>query len=83
MLKIPPKEAKAIKNLDDFDKYMVEMQEKVPITSTGTDFLTKAKIEFLWRYYGATLGYKDHFSKFQEMTIYMANPLPKIIIDPN
>jgi ankyrin repeat protein len=69
LLQISIKEAKAIHNLDDFDKYMYIIHKEM--TRNTKHISLEWKIEFLWKYYGATLGYKDHFPRFQELTIYM------------
>ena len=68
-LEIPLIEAKAIHNLDDFDKYIYEIHKN--IAGNPELFVFQSKVTFLWKYYGATLGYQDHFRRFQEMTDYM------------
>jgi ankyrin repeat protein len=76
LLEISLPDAKAIKNLDDFDKYIYKMHKDVlnhrisqeAVSKLETTLLQR-KFEFLWRYYGGTLGYKDHFSRFQELTV--------------
>jgi len=71
LLKIHIAEAKNIHNLDDFDIYIFEMHKE--ILNGEYNFLLAKKTEFLWRYYGATLGYNDHSSRFQELTVSMAS----------
>ena len=70
LLGISVRQAKAIHNLDDFDKYMFEIHEKM--ASAQKSNLKSEQVEFLWRYYGATMGYKDHTRRFQETTLYMS-----------
>jgi hypothetical protein len=70
LLKISQEKAKEIQNLDDFDKYMYEIHKEMDNNNKPTILMEK-KIEFLWRYYGATLGYKDHSRRFQQLTTYM------------
>ena len=70
LLKITLTKAKEIKNLDDFDRYVYEIHKEMASNQKLTILIEK-KIEFSWRYYSATLGYKDHSRRFQETTIYM------------
>jgi len=70
LLDITEEKAKAIHNLDDFDKYMSELHDK--IASTQKTNLNSEQFAFLWRYYGATMGYKDHTLRYQETTLHMS-----------
>ena len=76
LLEISLREAKAIKNLDDFDKYIYKMHKDIvnhrirqEAPSNQETTLLQRKFEFLMRYYGATIGYKDHFRRFQELMV--------------
>ena len=67
LLDIPLEEAKAIHNIDDFDRQLLRIQQE--LDNNENTLISQKKFEFLFRYYSATNSYKNHFSKFQEMLI--------------
>ena len=69
LLEIPLIQAKLIRNLDDFDIAINAMYHEME--RNPHNFLYDHKVKFLWRYYGATKGYKDHLVRFEEMTTFM------------
>ena len=68
-LDISPNEAKAIHTLDDFEECFYQIHNEM--TRNQEQMSHMSRIVFLWRYYGATMGYKDHFRRFQDTTVFI------------
>jgi hypothetical protein len=67
LLNIPLEEAKAINNLEAFDKQLLKIHQE--LDNNPSTLISQKKFEFLFRYYSATLGFRDHFGSFQEMLV--------------
>ena len=82
LLNIPLEEAKAINSLKAFDRQLLRIHQELD-NNQITNILQK-KLEFLFRYYSATLGYKDHLGMFQDiLVIQLENHLDHLIWSHN
>ena len=82
LLNIPLEEAKAINNLKAFDRQLLRIHQELD-NNQITNILQK-KLEFLFRYYSATLGYKNHLGRFQDILVFqLENSLDHLISSHN
>jgi len=64
-LNIPLEDARAINNLEEFDRQLLRLHRE--LDNNLNTLLSQKKFEFLFRYYSATLGFRDHFGRFQDI----------------
>ena len=65
LLNISLEEAKTINNLEAFDMQLLRMNQE--LYNNQNTLISQKKLEFLLRYYSATLGFRDHFGRFQDI----------------
>ena len=72
-LNIPLEEAKAIHNLKEFDMQLLRIHRE--LENNQNSLLSQKKLEFLIRYYSATLGLEDHRGRFQDLLVVQLSNL--------
>ena len=82
LFNIPLEEARDIRNLAKLDIFIDRIQKRLAgnpilLQQRNPQFLRKLD-QFSWRYYGASLGFGDHFHRFQEMTVIQLKNLHHI-----